>query len=139
MSLKLAVSRASSSEPSTGMGRSSPVAATRSVASVSCCTGRRPVRATAAPASAASATPDAADRRQRDAEPGQHGAGGVEPLPDHQRAALPASTATTRYCTRPSVAVRTDDRGLAAGHRQLLLAQRRRRRRAPADCASPFS
>ena len=57
ISLKLCVSRASSSDPSTGIGRSSPVAATRSAAAVSRSTGRNPARATATPASAATSTP----------------------------------------------------------------------------------
>ena len=131
------MSRASSSEPSTGIGRSSPVAATRSVASVSCCTGRRPVRATADPASAASATPTPPIAGS--ATPSRVSTARVASsrCPITSARPCPASTATTRYCTRPSVAVRTDDVDVATGHRQLLLAQRRRRRRAPRRLGQP--
>ncbi len=55
--LNASVRRASSSLPTTGMGRRSSVRATRSAASVSRATGRRPVRVTMPPATAATASP----------------------------------------------------------------------------------
>ena len=110
MSLKLAVSRASSSEPSTGIGRSSPVAATRSVASVSCCTGRRPVRATATPASAAIATPTP-PIVGRATRAGSALAGVASSrCADHERAPLPGGHGDHPVrTTGPRSAVRTDD------------------------------
>ena len=54
IALKLLVRRAISSPPVTGIGRRSPVRATRSVAEISRSTGRSPARAIATPVSAAS-------------------------------------------------------------------------------------
>ena len=121
------------------MGRSSPVAATRSAASVSSCTGRRPVRATAAPASAAIATPtppiagSAMPRRVSTARVAS------SRCPITSARPCPASTATTRYCTRPSVAVRTDDAASPRATASSSSPSGGAVAAPPADWASPFS
>ena len=135
--MKLAVSRASSSEPSTRIGpelagRRDPLGRLGQLL-------HRPQAGPGhrRPGERGQRHADATDRGQRDAEPGQHGAGGVEPLPDHQRAALPR---VDRHhpVLHPAVGRGPHRRrGLATGHRQLLLAQRRRRRRAPRRLGQP--
>ena len=96
MALKLRVSRASSSVPSTGMGCRSPVAAMRSVPAVSRSTGRRPVRATATPASAASSTPMAPTMGSVTAEPVSTCWVGSSRCAMTSAWPCPAGTATTR-------------------------------------------
>ena len=131
MALKLRVRRASSSVPSTGIGCRSPVVATRSVAAVRRSTGRRPVRATATPASAASTTPMAPTMRQRHRELGEHLLGGVEALRDDEGLASPGghgdhAVGRVRGATRCGAMAL-----LALRDRQLVGPERRRRRRPP--------
>ena len=137
MSLKLWVSRASSSEPSTGIGRRSPVAATRSVGRRSAARpGRSPARATATPASAASTTPIPPTIGSASPSLVEHLLRRLQPLRDHQRLPGPglhghhAVRARRRRC-----AVRTGRLRPARGRRPA----RRRRAAAPTPRPRPRS
>ncbi len=86
--LKACVRRASSSLPSTGIGRRSSVRATRSAASVSRATGLKPARATMPPANAAIATPIPPTMSSTVPKPFEHLAGRGQTLGDQQRTAV---------------------------------------------------
>ncbi len=106
--LNAALSRATSSSPSIGIGRSSSVRAMSSTAVVRLRTGRNPLRATAQPAIPATSTPS--PPKARVTKPSRDSSRSRSSSDCTITRAVPSpptvGTATTRYFSPPKVAVR---------------------------------
>ena len=129
MSLKLAVSRASSSDPSTRDGRQ--VAGRRDALGRL----RQPLHRPQAraghrhPGQRRERHADPADRRERDAQPGQHLPRRLQPLPDDERAAGTRRHRDHPVGQVPLARAAHRRRALPPRHRELDRTQRRRGRR----------
>ena len=140
IALKARASRAISSLPSTSIGSSFSVRAISSAASVSRRTGRRPLRATPQPASAAAITPAAPNRNITRPSLSSVCSLECERLGDDERDAVLASVGTA--ATRKSAVggrrcVRQEYLLVPAGHRELRAPAERSRCRLLGDVRVP--